>query len=252
MARPRGVTLPAWFVRLGGEVRLRAAKREAIAVDRLGFVNQIDLLVAFGPAPSELPVSDLVGAANPGDRKARGCLAAHLGARRILEIGTHIGASTAALASVAEVVSVDVIDVNASDGPWRALGAGESPEAMLQRLGWRARVRFVKQPSLEFMRTTSERFDLVFLDGDHSAVTVYRELAAASRLVNPGGFILLHDYFPGGKPLIRGSEPIPGPFRGVERACRENPTLTVRPLGILPWPTKLGSSATTLALAGRR
>jgi predicted O-methyltransferase YrrM len=123
---------------------------------------------------------------------------------------------------------------------------------MLERLGWRSRVRFVRQPSLEFMRTTSERFDLVFLDGDHSAVTVYRELAAASRLVNPGGFILLHDYFPGGKPLIRGSEPIPGPFRGVARACQENPTLTVRPLGNLPWPTKLGSSATTLALAGRR
>ena len=41
------------------------------------------------------------------------------------------------------MVSVDVIDVNASDGPWRALGAGESPEVlMLQRLGWRSRVRF--------------------------------------------------------------------------------------------------------------
>jgi predicted O-methyltransferase YrrM len=246
------VNLPAWFVRLGGAVRLRAARRETVAVDRLGSVSEVDLSAAFRRVPSELPVPDLMGAANPGDRKALACLVAHLGAQRILEIGTHIGASTAALASVADVVSVDVIDVNAGDGPWRALGAGESPEAMLQRLGLGSRVRFVRQPSLEFMRTTSERFDLVFLDGDHSAVTVYRELAAASRLVNSGGFILLHDYFPGGNPLFGDLEAILGPFRGVARACRENPRLTVRPLGNLPWPTKLGSSATTLALAGRR
>jgi predicted O-methyltransferase YrrM len=244
--------IPAWFIRIGGEVRLAAARRQAIAVDRLGQLADVDLNAAFRDPLPPLPIDDLRGAANPGDRLALSTLAAYLRPKRILEIGTHIGASTAALASVADVVTVDILDVNARDGPWRGLGTGESPAAMMERLGLSSRVHFVRMPSLSFLQSTPDRFDLVFLDGDHAAVTVYREVAAATGVLRPGGFILLHDYFPEGKSMIPGDSPIPGPYRALVRARREAPNLDVRPLGALPWPTKLSCNLTTLAIVGRR
>lgn len=246
------VRLPDWVVRVGGGLRLRAAPREAFEVERLGRLDDLDLALAFQRPVPELAASDVARATNPGDCRALAALASHLGAARMLEIGTHVGASTAALASVGSVVTVDVIDVNASDGPWSAIGAGESPADMLRRIGLAHRVQFVRAPSLEYFASAPEPFDLIFLDGDHAAATVYRELAAASRAIRPGGVIVLHDYFPEGKSVVQGEPAIPGPFRAVARACSEVPSLDVRPIGTLPWPTKLGSHATTLAMVGRR
>src|SRR5262249_42494011 len=163
----------------------------------------------------------------------------------ILEIGTHVGASTAALATAADVVTVDIRDVNAVDGPWRFVGLSESPAEMLRRKGVANRVRFVCDTSLHFLQTTVEAFDLIFLDGDHSAVNVYKELAAASHLIRNDGYILLHDYMPSGRPLVEGDLAIAGPYRALRRACREFPSLAVRPLGSLPWPTKGASHATS-------
>jgi hypothetical protein len=41
---------------------------------------------------------------------------------------------------------------------------------------------------------------------------------------------------------------IGGPFLAIERFKEEGAPLTVLPLGELPWPTKLGSNTTSLAL----
>ena len=122
---------------------------------------------------------------------------------------------------------------------------------MVARLGVPTAVRFVAQPSLEFLAATEERFDLIFLDGDHSAVTVYREVPAALRRLRPGGLVLLHDYFPGGQALWAGQPAKLGPWLGVDRLRREGARLEVLPLGELPWSTKLGSNVTSLALVTR-
>jgi len=64
--------------------------------------------------------------------------------------------------------------------------------------------------------------------------------------------ILLHDYYPGARPLFPDGNIISGPYRALERIIRENPSIEVRPLGALPWETKLGSHMTSLALVTRR
>jgi len=247
----RLVELPAWVVRLGGGLRLRATRRETIAVERLGHLADVDVEAALREPVPDLPPFDVRRATNPGDRRALAALAAYLKPSRILEIGTHVGASTMALAIAAPVVSVDVLDVNAADGPWREVGAAEAPADLARRLGLADHIRFVQSPSLPFLRTTTDSFDLIFLDGDHSAAAVYREFAAASRIVRQGGYIVLHDYFPRGEPVLAGESAIPGPYRALARACHEAPGLGVRPLGALPWPTKRGSHMTTLAIAAR-
>jgi hypothetical protein len=44
---------------------------------------------------------------------------------------------------------------------------------------------------------------------------------------------------------------VPGPFQAIERLRAEGAPLKVLPLGALPWPTKLGSNMTSLALLCR-
>lgn len=98
------------------------------------------------------------------------------------------------------------------------------------------------------MEKCEQRFDFIFLDGDHAAKTVYREVSAALKLLNPGGVILLHDYFNDLKPLWSNNILLAGPYLGVRRIREEGVPVRVIPLGQLPWPTKLGSNVTSLAL----
>lgn len=60
-------------------------------------------------------------------------------------------------------------------------------------------------------------FDLIYIDGDHSAAAVYRDTLAAFRLLRPGGLLLWDDYFWSDGDTVK---------QGVDRACAE--------LGIVP------------------
>jgi len=150
------------------------------------------------------------------------------------------------------VTTVDVVDVNAAHGPWQQLELPRAPEVNAERLGCRDRISFRAQSSLAFMQATAERFDLIFLDGDHSANAVYQEVAAGLRLLNPGGVILLHDYYPEARLMYPDGTIIFGPFQALSRIGRENAAIRVCPLGALPWATKQGSHLTSLALVARQ
>lgn len=210
---------------------------------------------------AELGITDRAGGVNPGDRRAVHYLVRGLGARSVLEVGTHVGASTvhiaAALRRLAEaggapvrLMTCDIADVNdAATEPWRRFGSTHAPAKMIEMLGCDAFVTFVTAPSLAFFGRCEDRFDLIFLDGDHAAPAVYQELAAAMGLLNPGGYILLHDYYPELRPLWSNGHVVPGPYLGARRLIREGANLSIKPLGRLPWPTKLDSDVTSLALA---
>jgi predicted O-methyltransferase YrrM len=200
---------------------------------------------------------------NLGDRRALYYLIRALRPARVLEVGTHIGASTVHIAAALranaaargpapDFTTVDIIDVNDSaTRPWAHHGSRWAPEEMIDQMGMTGSMRFVTRSSLVFLADTGPRYDFIFLDGDHSAATVYRELPAALRRLAPGGVILLHDYCPGGRALWPGAPVIPGPWLGVERLRREGARLRVLPLGELQWPTKLGRSVTSLAVVVR-
>lgn len=147
-----------------------------------------------------LPTKDLAGGVNLGDRRALYCLTMSL-ATRVLEVGTHVGASTAYIARAlkrtgGQLVTVDVVDVNTEHGPWKRQGAGQSPADLMKLIDCQDTVTFVQSPAQRFMAACRERFDLIFLDGDHSKDAVYSEVALALKILNPDGVILLHDYYP--------------------------------------------------------
>ncbi len=211
-----------------------------------------------------LAIPERRGGLNVGDRKAIYYLISKLKPSSVLEIGTHIGASTLHIASAlfmnqakegspAKLISVDITDVNSpASKPWLIHGARESPFEMVKDMGYGTFVEFITDDSLSYFAKCERRFGLIFLDGDHAAETVYQEIAAALSLLNPNGVIMLHDYFPELKRLWSDVPMIPGPLLATERLEREGAKLVALPLGKLPWPSKEQSNATSLALLLRR
>jgi len=203
-------------------------------------------------------------AVNPGDRRAIYYLIRGFRPKRILEIGTHVGASTVHIAAAISrensnvrekpaIVSVDLEDVNASDGPWKRLNLSRSPAGMLDDIACGGMVTFIAKKSLDFLPHPLFDYDLIFLDGSHAASVVYQEIPLALRALRNEGVILLHDFFPGNKTLWPSNRSIvPGPWIAVERFRSEGVPLEVRPFGALPWPTKLGSNVTSLAILTRK
>ena len=108
-------------------------------------------------------------------------------------------------------------------------------------------VNFVRDDSISFLDRTTEKFDMIFLDGDHSYEKALAEIPRTFTCLSKDGLILLHDYFPEGKPLWKEEKVIPGPFEAVRELQRQGADFKVMPFGELPWPTKRGGNLTSLA-----
>jgi predicted O-methyltransferase YrrM len=205
----------------------------------------------------DLGIPDETGGVNPGDRRAIYYLMRHFKPKRVLETGTHIGASTiytaAALEPDASMTTVDILDVNSEQKKnWLKYKTERSPAAMVRSLGLDNKVEFIVGKSLDYLPSAG-MFDFIFLDGDHSAPTVHNEIPLALEHLNPGGAILLHDYFPNNEPIWKThpQKMIRGPYLAVEQLRSEGLRIRALPLGELPWPTTLNSSLTSLAILVR-
>jgi predicted O-methyltransferase YrrM len=230
----------------------RAQIEAAFTDERIGNAWRRDL----GLISRVMPYADIYGGVCPGERRAIYQMIAWLKPHRVLEIGTHIGASTLVIAQALEshagpdsfLLTGDILDVNNPEqGAFSSLGT-LSPKEGLRQLGVEKRVRFEAKPALELMRQLDQKFDFIFLDGDHSAVAVYKEVSAALDLLAPDGLILLHDFYPEAKGIYPTGMVVPGPFVAAQRVHSEFPNLKFMPLGELPWETKQGVRKTTLAL----
>jgi predicted O-methyltransferase YrrM len=219
---------------------------------------------------AEFRLPEMAGGVNPGDQRLIYHLVQFLLPGNTLEVGTHIGSSTihilmsllkARAPQSGRLTSVDIKDVNCEKTqPWKQFGSQWSPRQMVSRLNQSANVEFVASPSIEFMKTDTKAYDLIFLDGDHSASAVYQELPLALDRLAKGGVILLHDYFPALQPLwpngrcdnaLMHADVIPGVYLALQRFLNEGNRIRVTPFGALPWPTKLGSNVTSLTLVSR-
>ena len=213
----------------------------------------------LGRIAKVMPYADLYGGVCPGERRAIYHLVAWLKPRRVLEIGTHIGASTLVIAqSLARhagpdslLVTGDILDVNSPEqGAYKDLGL-RSPRENLRYLGIESRVSFLSKPALRLMEETEQEFNLIFLDGDHSAPAVYQELSMALACLAENGVVLLHDFYPECKGIYPSGTIVPGPSVAANRIRSEAAGLSFMPLGELPWETKLGVRKTSLALVAK-
>ncbi len=107
------------------------------------------------------------------------------GGKDVLEVGSAYGYSTVALGLVAN--SVTAIDPHT---------AHNSYETLLRNLEANGlhNVRVVNGWSQDILPTLPPTFDLVFIDGDHTAETVEHDVTWALKLLRPGGVLACHDY----------------------------------------------------------
>ncbi|MEO8764880.1 MAG: hypothetical protein ABI416_11360, partial [Ginsengibacter sp.] len=121
-------------------------------------------------------IPDGSGGVNPGDRRALYYLISKLKPSSILEVGTHIGASTLHIASAlymsqikhgqkAHLTTVDILDVNSTvTKPWLTFGTKYSPSEMINKFNYGSFVTFIADTSLHFASTSKQKFDFIFLD----------------------------------------------------------------------------------------
>ena len=62
---------------------------------------------------------------------------------------------------------------------------------------FRERFSFFKNTSDEFFKNNKEDFDIIYIDGDHEAPQVYRDLHNSWNSLNINGMIICDDYFSG-------------------------------------------------------
>ena len=117
-------------------------------------------------------------------------------ARAFLEIGTHKGFTSAAVAlafPAARVVTVDLPDPTRT--LWNPLPknlVGEAHRALA--IEHRIEQRFLDSSELWRFAGRGEVFDLVFIDADHSCESVFRDLILAADLLPREGVLVAHDY----------------------------------------------------------
>jgi predicted O-methyltransferase YrrM len=126
---------------------------------------------------------------------------------RILEIGCGNGGSTAVLSrAFLSRVKIDAVDpfvpYNEETYAGTARGVMEGNEAafldMAYQCGYADRLQHFKCSSTDVQ--LNQKYDLVFIDGNHSESFVKSDLELAWRVLKPGGLLVGHDYstrFPG-------------------------------------------------------
>ena len=112
----------------------------------------------------------------------------------VVEIGSHQGRSTLALALARPDVTVVAVDPFAAGGMFGGPATRAVFEANLDRAGVRGRVEHVAEPSGRVQPRWRRPVDLVFVDGKHDALSTITDLRWADRLP-PGGRVLVHDSF---------------------------------------------------------
>lgn len=100
----------------------------------------------------------------------------------VLELGTAAGRSTVCLAQQAHrVTSIDHADQSEA-------------QIWVRRYGLAERVVFRQGDVGDVCRHLAGQFDLIFVDTEHDAPSVTRDIEAARSLIRPGGRIAFHDY----------------------------------------------------------
>lgn len=199
-----------------------------------------------GPQIEKLvPSNDTPDNMTAGDRRALYILTRALKPASVLEVGTHHGASALYIARALKtnggghLTTVDIYDVN---------HPVPAAQKIFEQADLADKVTFRSEGAYEFLKKTDLNFDMIFLDGDHTAASVYSEVSGALRKLSPDGIVILNNYYPDGKALFTGEAAVYGPYLGMRRVMSEHKDVHVIPLGELPWPTRPDSAMTTLAV----
>lgn len=115
------------------------------------------------------------------------------GARRTLETGMAFGVATLA---ICQGLSENEGGLHTSIDPWQDKWFNRIGLANVNRAGFASMHRFIEEPSylaLPRLLEAGERFDFVFVDGNHRFEYILLDLFYAQRMLEVGGRIVFHD-----------------------------------------------------------
>jgi predicted O-methyltransferase YrrM len=112
----------------------------------------------------------------------------------VVEVGSHQGRSTLALALARPDVTVVAIDPFVAGGKFGGPATRQAFEDNLARPHVRERVEHVAERSTTVLDSWRRPVDLVFVDGKHDVLSTLRDLDWGDRLP-AGGRLLVHDSF---------------------------------------------------------
>jgi predicted O-methyltransferase YrrM len=114
---------------------------------------------------------------------------------QILEIGSHLGASTCYLTAGAAHRRGTVTCIDTWQNDAMPDGTQDTYEQFLKNVEpVRERLRLIRRPVQEVTpHDLSESFDLIFLDADHAYDATMRDFQLAERVIKPNGIIAFHD-----------------------------------------------------------
>jgi predicted O-methyltransferase YrrM len=144
------------------------------------------------PGTREIIFPPITTAVTPAEAAELGRLARDA---TVLELGSFFGFSTIVMASVADLVySVDCHEGDDHAGDYHTWN---DFRANVQGYGVKDHVVAIKgrfEEEVPRLHREGIRVDGAFLDGQHDAVSVRRDLDLALLLVKPGGWVAFHDY----------------------------------------------------------
>ena len=197
-----------------------------ITIDKKNEYNWINVL----PKLRKLEIGKNLGGISRIDQEILYKLIKGYNPKKVLEIGTHIGNSTVAIAMALkggknkQLITVDINDVNnRNEKNWLNFGSKKSPKENIEKLKLKNYVKFVISDSKKYMTNTKNKFDLIFLDGNHRTKAIYDELILSINLLEKNGILVLHDYVES-KSIFS----IAGPFLAVKKLRLGNKKLKVK------------------------
>lgn len=119
----------------------------------------------------------------------------NLSSPRVLEIGAFEGRSSLWFLSINRGLNLTVID------PWDyTAGADLSTYEVFKKniAKYQNRVKIIKEKSSTgLLKISNQKFDLVYVDGDHSSASVIHDAILAYGVCKKGGLIVFDDYLGG-------------------------------------------------------
>ena len=149
-------------------------------------INRQQFHEKYGPGHAIEPMPD----ARQTNQDIITALADHIKPERVLEIGVNVGETARAILSdapyIKEYIGVDLPKM------WFKGKASDKPGQIVD--DDRLKVMTPEGGSRGIDKSDLGKFDLIFIDGDHTYAGVEFDTRLAYALLNPGGVVIWHDY----------------------------------------------------------
>ena len=152
----------------------------------MSIINRQQFHEQYGPGHAIEPMPD----ARQTNQDIITALADHVKPERVLEIGINVGETARAVLSnapyIKEYIGVDLPKM------WFKGKSNDKPGQIVK--DDRLKVMTPEDGSKGLDKSDLGKFDLIFIDGDHTYAGVEFDTRLAYALINPGGVVIWHDY----------------------------------------------------------